>query len=539
MSSRKLTYKFWDFAIPLVMIIFISVVTNFFSINEKILNRDYLWDAIRPYNTFLYEMNLPDSVGAILIAGTPEDITKTERYYGRGENGLVFINQLISLLFGIKITVFSQAYLINFLFGVSAVLFSILVGYLIFQNGYISVVVFSMIVIFRNLCPGLIYGLPLRHLFAVFNPLMVFPIFIFIAMSVGNFTKKYYIIFPISGFVVAFIGYIRASEGMVITYSLILFILILSIQQSIGKKDFVRILRTIVIIFAAIYIGYFGFQKMVTAFEHHRDTKFNLPPDDEELLQGYPPFHALYASVFRFDNPNLYSDWISYKAVFKKYPEIKNKFITDASNPSGSVIDDAGTIVDLTEMGPHSIEYHKAVKEIYFEHIFDNPKHFFTYIVKSVYDYFLFLPYYSWTGTKSAHAHLPIIEKGAAIAPQDFAPGYGNKLLLNLKFRYLPGNPLFWIYFVVAYAILIQAIYVSLLEFKKNIIERTVDNKILENKLPIYVLQGMLLYFFFASIIRMLVPAHGQGAVVTFNIIVIYNCVRLAFVGLRTNEFNK
>src|SRR5208283_2025855 len=35
------------------------------------------------------------------------------------------------------------------------------------------------------------------------------------------------------------------------------------------------------------------------------------------------------------------------------------------------------------------------------------------------------------------------------------------------------------------------------------------------------------IYFFFASVVRVLIPIHGQGAVVAFNVIIIYNMVRL------------
>ena len=35
----------------------------------------------RPYETFLYELNLPNSVGAVFVAGTPDNLGKTEKYY--------------------------------------------------------------------------------------------------------------------------------------------------------------------------------------------------------------------------------------------------------------------------------------------------------------------------------------------------------------------------------------------------------------------------------------------------------------------------
>lgn len=525
------------YTLPLFAIIILSYMTNFFYAKEKIINKEYLWDSARPYNIFLYEMNLPNLVGAVLVSGTPDNVTKTEKYYAKHEIGNILFNQLLSLLFGIKITVFSQAYSINFLFGIFSMFFSILAGYLIFKNGYISIIIFLLIVIFRNSCQGLIYGLPLRHLYAVFNPLIAFCFFIFILMFFKNGSKKYIFIFAGFGFIAAFIGYIRTSEGMIITYSIVVFTLILLAQYLLTyKKGAKRAFKAIIIIFVSIYAGYLGFYGMVKAFEYHRDKKFNFPPNEEMVLE-HPPFHNLYMALFRFDTPNKYSDWLSYNAVFERYPEIKNKYITDSDNPAGSVVDADGTVVDLTKMTFFSIKYYEAIKEVCIEFILKHPKHVSIYIVKSIYDYMLFLPYYSWTGNKSAHAHLPIIEKSAKIAPQDFAPGYGNKLLLNLRLKYLPKNLLFWVYFVFAYTLLIEAIYTSFIQIKKGSIGALI-NKVGKNKLPIYMLQGMLIYFLFVSIVRILIPAHGQGAVVAFNIIVIYNFARLIFTQLRVNESN-
>ena len=183
------------YIIPILAILILAFANNFFYIDKKVINRESLWDMTgRPYNTFLYELNLPGSAGAVFVAGTPDNLEKTEKYYNRFDIGDIFTSQLRSLL-GKKITVFSISAYINFVFGFSAVVFSILAGYFIFKNGYISIPIFLLIVIFRNFSQGLIYGLPLRHTYAVFNPLLVFCIVISLIIFLRDQSKKYLMIF--------------------------------------------------------------------------------------------------------------------------------------------------------------------------------------------------------------------------------------------------------------------------------------------------------------------------------------------------------
>ncbi len=511
------------YIIPILAILILAFANNFFYIDKKVINRESLWDMTgRPYNTFLYELNLPGSVGAVFVAGTPDNLEKTEKYYNRFDIGDIFTSQLRSLL-GKKITVFSISAYINFVFGFSAVVFSILAGYFIFKNGYISIPIFLLIVIFRNFSQGLIYGLPLRHTYAVFNPLLVFCIVISLIIFLRDQSKKYLMIFilPLSGFLVAYIAHIRTSEGQIDAAALIVFAAVILLESlRINRKNFKKMLINVSILFVAAYVGYLGYYKMVAAFESHRDKKFNLTVSDNRTLTGHPAFHSLYVSLFRYETPNRYGDKLGYDAVYEKHPEIKKKFSAD---------------VNYIELS-NSEEYHKAIKEVYFDFIFHNPKRFLTYLARSAYDYFLFLPYYSWTGNKSAHAYLPKINDNVEIEPQDLAPDFKDTSLnwiLNLKLRYLPNSMFFWLYFIGAYAILIEAIYTSFINFKKNNKRNLSVNEVLENKSPIYLLWGMLIYFFFTSVVRILIPVHGQSAVVAFNIIVIYNLARIvASIGI-------
>lgn len=503
------------YIIPILAILILAFASNFFYIDKKVINRESLWDmAGRPYDAFLYELNLPSSVGAVFVAGTPDNLEKTEKYYKKVNIGDIFTSQLRSL-FGKKITVFSISAYINFMFGISAIFFSLLTGYLIFKNGYISIVIFLLIMIFRNFCQGLIYGLPLRHLYAVFNPLLIFCIIISLIVFLKNQSKKFWIIFILSGFTMAYIAHCRTSEGQIIIVSIALFIAVMCLEYLRVDREYLKkILFSILIVFVTMYIGYTGYYKMVEAFENHRDKKFSFSPTYEKILSSQPAFHSLYVSLFRYDVPNKYGDKIGYDAVYERYPEIKKKFSAD---------------INYVELA-NSEEYNKAIKALYFDFILNHPCNFLMYLSRSAYDYFLFLPYYSWTGNKSAHAYLPKINENVEIETQDLAPDFKDTSLnwiLNLKLKYLPKSMPFWLYFICAYTIFIEAIYTSFINLKKNNNPDVSTGEALENKLPIYLLWGMLIYFFFASIVRILIPVHGQGAVVAFNIIVIYNLARI------------
>lgn len=506
LMDKKINPILSKYIFPLLLIITISLISNFFSIDKNVINQLQLWDIIgRPYRTFLNDLNLPHLVRAIFISGSPEKVVKAEDAYKSASAGDIFISQLRSLLFGTKITEYSIASYINFVFCISGILFSLITGYLIFKNGYISILIFILIVLFRNFCPGLIYGLPMRHAYAVFNPLIYYTIITSIIIYLKTSNKKYpfLFIFLLSGFILANIAHIRISEWHIAASSLFLFITLITLEEfKIKRKEFKKRLINILIIFIAIFIGYFGYYKMISGFICHRNNKFNFSADKEYSFSAQQSFHMLYISLFRYDEPNMATDKTAYDAVFKKHPEFKNKFINDVN------------YVELT----YTSEYYKIIKELYFEYIFNNPLHFLKYLAKSTFDYFLFLPYYSWTGNKSAHAYLPKINKDAIIEPDDLAPFFKDtplNLIMNLRLKYLPKDLRFWIYFILAYILLIQAIYVSFIKFRKTSTE------------DILLLRGMLIYFLFASIVRTLIPVHGQGAVVAFNIIIIYNFTRI------------
>ena len=491
------------YVFPVLIIIALAFITGIFKVNDKTINSKYLWDiAGRPYTEFLNDLNLPNEVGALLVSGTSENIGKLEKYYKKVEPGNKLIPQLLSLIFGAKITPHTIAFYINLVFGLSAILFALLVGHKVLGNGYVSIAIFLLLALFRNSCQGLLYGLPYKYTHPVLNPLIIFIIITTIILFLRQSGKKYIPIFIFSGFVIALINCIRTSEFQIILATLFIF---LALVVFLGIRGaIVRYKSKIVLLITCMFVGFFAFQIMMIGIENHRDRKFNFPPNEKDILSSHTFFHIHYCSLFRYPNKQNYcfQDMTAIKAVYNKHPGLKEKYSTDYFALQNSK------------------EYNDAIKEIHLDYVFNNPGPVLTYFFRSVYDYFLFLPYYSWTGEKSAHAYIPRVNENVEIDEEDLAPDFkltDANWILNLKAKYLPGNLLFWFYFLSSYLLLAQTIY-EVLHRRKEV----------DKGVSILVLQGMLIYFFLASIVRIMIPTYGHSAVVSFNVIVIYNLVRLA-----------
>jgi len=512
----KRNSRFYYYTVPLLAILLLSFITNFFYVDKRVINEQFLWDLKgRPYSEYLDELNLPHKAGAVLVAGTVNNIEKIEKSWGLVDSGNIFTSQIRSLLFGTKITAISIASYINFVFSVSTILFSLLAGYLVFKKGYLSIVIFLLIVLFRDNCQGLIYGLPNKFTYAVFNPLLAFSIFIAIIIFLRNPRKIYCIIFGVSGFAIAYIGHVRTSEEYIVVLSLIVFVTMMFIKKlRIRQVELSKILISISIIFASIFTGYLGYHKMVDGFQYHRDKKFGFLPENMDIITDHTFCHVHFASLFRYPNKLDYcfQDMTPMKATYKEFPELQSKYSTDYFALQ------------------NSREYNVAVRQVYLRYVFCHPVEVFTYLVKSIYDYFLFLPYSSLTGDKACHVFMPKIKEGILIEPCDIPPDFRTlpeDTLINLRIRYLPDSTVFWVYFIFAYALFIEAVYRSFFKSTKADAGITSFGDVIDRNITIYLLRGMLFYFFFASIVRVLIPMYGHSAVVAFNVLITFNLIRI------------
>jgi hypothetical protein len=519
--NLKFKKKIFYYTVPLLIILVFSLLSGFFCIDERVINGNYLWDiGGRPYKAFLADMNLPHSEGAMFIFGEPCAIEKIDIKYGKYANAHIFSCQILSFAFGIRITSEIIALIINSLFCVFSILFSLSVGYLVFKNGYISIPILFLIIILRNSCPGLIYGIPDKYSYPVFNPFIAFCIFIFIVEYIKGRSKNYWIniIFLMSGFVIAYIAHARSSEKLIIISSLIVFTPLMFIEFLRIYKNPKKIIFRMVLLSLFMYAGYCGYQKMIEAFIDQRDNKCNISSNQKELFEHKAPislsYHILFISLFRYPNETNYnySDLTGFKAIYEKYPELERKYSTNYYELAGSR------------------EYNIAIKKEFYNFIISNPKHVITYLYKSIYDYILFLPYATWSGEKSSHAYLPQINDDAVIETQDLSPDFNTlpvKWVINLKLKYLPDSTLFWLYFICAYLLFAEAVYTSFAHFKKKHTESIVSDGLTKHTFLIYLLWGMLIYFFFASVVRIIIPVRGHSAVVAFNVLISYNLLRI------------
>ncbi len=509
-------HNFFYYTIPVLAIVIIASTLGLFHINSRIINRTYLWDVVgKPYIHFLTDLNLPRSLGAILIARDREtlSIEPVEKQYHRYNTGDIFTNQLRSLLFNTNITPSSMSFYLNGVFVSSGILLSLLLGYGVFRNGYMGVLVFALIALLRQSCQGLIYGLPMRGTYAVFNPLLAFSIIAAISM----FLERRRTFFPwaccffVCGFILAYTEHCRTSEKLILSTSIYLFIGVMVIALMKCDNARRRILLSVVILLLSINVGHVSYRGMLTLFEKHRDTKIQFASNSGTYMTAQGPFHNLFISLFRFPNhsDNVYDDLTGYREVYNRFPDLEKKYSS------------RNNYLDLIT----SVEYHDAVRQLYFEFVLDRPFDYVVYLMKSIWDYVLFLPYFSWTGDKSANVYLPQINEKAEIRDQDLAPAFKHlpeKWLLNLKLDYLPQDMPFWIYFIVSYGLLIEGI-ISAFSVRYN------ANRVLQ----IYVLRGMLIYFVFASVVRILIPGYGHSAVIAFNVLCIYNLCRIAYSSFR------
>jgi len=511
---------FKTFILPFLFLIIISLLSGFFDINPRTIDRQRLWDSMgQPVEVFAKALNLPEKFNAVLIAGTEDKLQRAETYQGGDvELGYVLTNQLRSWLFGTQINPTTLAFFINFVFCALAIVFSFLVGYFIFRNVYFSVPILLLIILLRNFSQGLIYALPNKYAYPVFFPLISFIILVAIIVFLPKIKKIiswYVVYFILAGMGIAYVTHVRASEGYILTSSIIMFIITIALCCWVKFGRSFYIIKSIVVILIGLLIGMVAYQGMVDGLKFHRDKTLHLTPKiEKEKISGHPIFHILFASLFRF--PNKYKmefdDKFIYDYVLERHPDLKMQYG-----------------IDYPRLAHESARYYDLAKIEYFSFTKNDPWYFLGYIKDSFLDYILFLPYYSWSGTRAAHAYLPKLRDDIRIEAEDQPFGFRQtpwQWIINLKWKYLPVNPLFWAYAILAYLMLLQALYSSLFFLIRKKEEPSL-NEYFINHAPDFLLLGMLIYFFFASIVRILIPNYGHSAVIAFNVIAIYNLVRL------------
>jgi hypothetical protein len=191
------------------------------------------------------------------------------------------------------------------------------------------------------------------------------------------------------------------------------------------------------------------------------------------------------------------------------------------------------------QLMPYSQEYADGIRTLYFRYVAAHPFEFLAYLGKGAYDYWLFLPYYTWAGRKSAQAYVPSLNPHVRIDDDDVAYGYKSihpDWILNLRWKYLPSSVLFYVYFALSYAILAQACWTAATPLMRTVRGVSASDQSDTDRRATLFLQGMLIYFAGCSIVRIAVPVHGHGAMIAFNTIVMFNLIRLVYMDPSTGS---
>ncbi|MBI3553530.1 MAG: hypothetical protein HY077_13625 [Elusimicrobia bacterium] len=498
-----------DFLLPPLIILGLAAAFGLFKIDDSVINYPNLgsFDG-RTRMDFLADLNLPRETGVVLVKRIAGQLVPSERAmfsYG-SVDGESLTHQLICLVMGIRITEHTIAFFINAAFTILCAIFSLLAGYLILRNGWLAIPIFALLAAFKLLSPGLIYGMPDMHAYMILNPPLVCSVFILVMHFVRTGRKHSLLSLIPAGFLLAYTGHIRMSEALIALASLFIFAVFL-VWLGPRRKKIGGALLAAASLLALGWASYFG---AVAGLRAQRDRKIVFAPAPSQERVYAPLFHALYISMVRFDKPNRHDDGVGSNDFYTAYPEAKAKFAEQPYFPGTK---------NLFRLF-YSKEYAAGIRNLYFRSIIGRPWHFAGFLLRSAWDYFLFLPYYSWSGRLSSQGYIPNLNPSIPVDADDMSASVRHvhtDWILNLRWKYFPSSPLFYIYLLCAYFLVGQALYAA----------SAAGSSDDAAPLPILCLLAMFIYFAFCSIVRILVPVHGQNSAVAFNAIAVFNLIRL------------
>jgi len=351
---------------PGLLILLLSAATGLFRVDDKVINYASMVDYSGETRAeFLEDLNLPLKMGAVLLRRIGGQVVPSEKLifsYGPID-GEILPHQLMALLLHKQVTERTIAFFVNGMFGVFAILFSLLAGYLILGNGYLSVPIFLFLALFDRCSPGLIYGMPDMHAYMIFNPLIMYCLLGVLLYFLNGGRKKAAPLIVLCGTFFAYTIHVRTSEGMIEIAALGAFFAVLLLQHQHKR----RLLGALAIASVLLGLGCATYSGATEALRRHRDSKISFAPRDAQERAYAPFFHPLYVALFRYDVPNRFDDSIGINAFYEAYPEMKEKFTV---NP---FFKGTKTLLRL----PYSKEYGDGIRTLYFRYIAEHPGRFF------------------------------------------------------------------------------------------------------------------------------------------------------------------
>ncbi len=400
---------------------------------------------------------------------------------GWNEVGYFLIIQLLALA-GINTTCALMAQIQVGIFLCLALLLSWMIGLLTRKIFPYSFILLTLLVVFRHHNEALIYYMIGQWMIVTSIPLLTLAGVIGLILAGRRLNWKSGLLLAVLALLGSLVAMIRESEGTAMIAVLAVFWLVLTLFQR--PVQWVSALIGLVILVAPYEAGP---SVMRQAIVIHRAAHTNLEAREYNGGMMHGPWHVLTICLGRYDNPYgyYYSDYFGF-------------------NLGEKLLAEAGYSLEEVYLG--GPEYHEVLKRYCLEQYCEHPGYFAKHLVYSTADYAMFLPYAMFLDSPSRRpvgAHLPVVRHDVQYDDWDFVwagprLADGSVHMDRTALRNL--NAFQWAIFAFMTAVIISGFW-------------------LYRKLPTslrLLMLGAALVFFFQSVLRILIPMHGWGAVLTY-----------------------
>ncbi|MCJ7543640.1 MAG: hypothetical protein MUP47_03575 [Phycisphaerae bacterium] len=404
------------------------------------------------------------------------------------EVGYFALMQLLGMA-GVEVDCVLMARIQIGVFLVLSLLFALALGLVARRVWWISFLLLTLLVVFRHHNESLIYYMIGQWMIITAVPLLTLT---FMCVLIGWSPSRTWML---GGMLASFslvgglVGFVRENEATAMIASLAVFLpIVLKWRRQLT-------LRRAAVGVVAMLVPYLVTGPILRgAIVLHRAAKTTLRAREYHGGMHHGPWHVLTMCLGRYENPYgyYYSDYFSMEL-------------------GGQLLRDRGLAPEQEPVGGR--EYHRVLRDYYVRQIYQHPGYYGWYLLRGAADYAMFLPYAFFLDRphlRPIGAHLPVARSDVPYDEWDFV-WFGPRradstvqmdrtALKNLKPRYFYLNAAQWVVFVVMTGVILSGF-------------------LLYRKFPgpmRLVLLGLAIVFLFQSIMRILIPMHGWGAVLTY-----------------------
>ena len=444
--------------------------------------------------------------GTVLVLDV-EDPKPYERNIAT-EMGYSILIQAIALT-GIEVNVVTLARIHLVFFLGTAFVFAWLVGFILKQVFPVSYVILVLMVVFRHHCESLLYHFLGLWTFATTFPLLTMSSGLLMYTGAVSRSWRWRVMaFGSAAVICGLMVLVRESEGYICLFASCLVAVLLYRWRCLRSRKITAVLLI------ALLAGHVILPRVIMkSLILHRAAKTSL--QYKQYGEGtHGAFWSLLLSLGRYENPyGWYADdnFVLETAV----QELQRRgFAKDESQARGMLF-----------RGP---TYRAVIRDYYIRQVVAHPVYFLRYLAHGTWDYCLYLPYVMFLNDPVERTLgktgdlLPIVRRDVEIDPND--RGYGGYTgtgekplhvegLINLKPRYLYLHWWEWLLF----GLTVAGVFVAPFG-----LYRWVDKRARIVMTTCYITFGL------TSLMRILVPLHGETAVMAYFAVFAVNASLLA-----------